>query len=87
MSKSNTLKCQECDRPVVNRLVDQCLYCGETLTVELILTEAEKDRLRAKEMKKLHAYRKARLERDEEKANATTDTDIGLWTVMFPFGI
>ena len=31
--------CPACDRDIVNRAVERCLYCGESIPVELQFTE------------------------------------------------
>ena len=33
--------CQACGREIVNRAVDRCLYCGESIPKELLFTEEE----------------------------------------------
>jgi hypothetical protein len=33
--------CPACDRDIVNRNVDRCLYCGEAIPQELLFTEEE----------------------------------------------
>ncbi len=88
MPKSKTLRCQDCDRPIVNRLIDNCLYCGEILTIELTFNDEQKDRLRKKEMRELEASRKARLEREDAQANTlVSGGTVDNWGLFFPDGI
>ena len=72
MAKPETLRCGECDRALVNRLVDKCLYCGEELDEKMILSEAEKKRLREEETQKLLAERDARIKKERERDSGTT---------------
>ena len=67
MAKAETLRCDECNRALVNRLIDKCLYCGAEISAEMLLTEAEKSLLREKEMKSIAAERDARLKREKER--------------------
>ncbi len=72
MVKPETLRCGECDRALVNRLVDKCLYCGAELDEKMILSEAEKKRLREEETQKLLAERDARIKKERERDSGTT---------------
>lgn len=71
MAKPETLRCGECDRALVNRLVDKCLYCGAELDEKMILSEAEKKRLREEETQKLLAERDARIKKERERDSGT----------------
>ncbi|MDH5355080.1 MAG: hypothetical protein OEY09_11610 [Gammaproteobacteria bacterium] len=33
--------CPACERDILNRAVDRCLYCGASIPVELLFTEKE----------------------------------------------
>ncbi len=60
-SKANP-KCPGCGRVLVNRLVDQCLYCGAVLPVDLRLPEAEKQRLQNETRHQLEEEHRMRVE-------------------------
>ena len=42
----DTVSCPECGRICVNRLIDVCMFCGETFPKLLRLTDEEKKTLR-----------------------------------------
>lgn len=86
-----TFRCCECDRPVVTRMVDKCLYCEAELNEEIKLSKEEKARLGKLEMQKLHAEREARIERDKEhierKKKQSDDLGGSDYDVFGPLGM
>lgn len=78
MAKPETLRCCECNRPLVNRLTDHCLYCGAKLDEKMILSTEEKNRLLKKETEKLRAERAARIEKEKARdSNPIDSTGLG----------
>ena len=71
--KDKVLKCQKCNRVIVNRLIDNCQYCLEPIPTEHCLTEEEK-----------HAYKeKMHQERESRKDLLKRKNEIG--TGVGPF--
>ena len=79
MSESTSPKCPRCQRVLVNRLVDYCLYCGEPIPVDMQLTDQEKAVINERQKDRIESKRRLRKENEaEERANADRDdgTDV-----------
>jgi len=67
--KPSVPKCPECDRPLQNKLIDQCLYCGKELPDHLKTSDEEKAVIKQEQIKQLEAARILRKQKEaEEKA-------------------
>jgi predicted nucleic acid-binding Zn ribbon protein len=56
-------RCPECDREIINRAVDLCLYCGAPIPEELQFTSDEIEENDKKHMKKVEEAEKDRRKR------------------------
>ncbi|UCD48787.1 MAG: hypothetical protein JSW27_14780 [Phycisphaerales bacterium] len=70
------VKCPYCQRALVNRMVDRCLYCERVLPEELCLSEEDKRRLRLASRRELEEKHQARRRRDAEEIDALIE---GRW--------
>jgi hypothetical protein len=52
--------CPACDRDIVNRAVERCLYCGELVPQELLFTEKEVEDIEKKHKEKVRAIEEGR---------------------------
>lgn len=81
------LKCLACQRPLQNRLVDQCLYCGAPVPAHLQLTEEEKSVIREEQSAQLerdHLAREQRKVEEKEKRERFQGDADDSWGI-FPF--
>lgn len=60
-------KCPFCERVLVNRMVDRCLYCDRVLPEDLCLSEEDKRRLRLASLRELEEKHQARRRKDIEE--------------------
>ena len=52
--------CPDCDRPILNRKFNKCLYCGATIPEELLFTDLEIQEKQARYQKQIENYEKER---------------------------
>jgi len=68
--QSNTKYCcPACDRDILNRAVDRCLYCGASIPVELLFTE--------KEIQENEQAYKEKIQRIEERKKRQKQNSVG----------
>tara|TARA_R110000787_G_scaffold177046_9_gene289115 strand:+ start:304 stop:540 length:237 start_codon:yes stop_codon:yes gene_type:complete len=58
--------CPSCEKPIYNRRVDKCEFCGETLPSELLYSENEVDNLDKQQSESLR-----------KKTNTSSNTSSG----------
>jgi hypothetical protein len=66
--------CPECDRAILNRKVNRCLFCGATLPAELLFTQEKIDELN-EQQRVLEQRRQS--ERYPQVGDASGGFDIG----------
>jgi len=52
--------CPACDRDIVNRAVERCLYCRELIPQELLFTEKEVEEIEKRHKEKIRAMEEGR---------------------------
>ena len=77
-------RCPRCQRVLVNRLVDYCLYCGEAIPVEMQLTDQEKAMIMERQKDQIESERRLRKENEaEERMNAERDDGLDVTDFLF----
>ena len=72
----DVVTCPNCERTVINRLVDYCQYCEAELPDDLVLSKQEKDELASQVRERLEKQTKERDDRVNRKA-ARRGTSLG----------
>jgi len=67
MNETTKPKCPGCERVLINRLVNYCLYCGETIPEELQLTDQERAEVKEQQKEELEERRRLREEKEKEQ--------------------